>query len=579
MSYDSLVEEFSDLGMEVEDQDVLAQLAILCQRYNIDSSKISCEYFAFNSKHKAKAGRPPTLELLNTFETEKLKTMKPAGLRRPLDPIEGAENLPDCPDIGGGGTPIRLVSAKRGAGGVVTPDGHLAKKFVTAVGSPVVSLSAPVSPVIATQGTGARYIERSNKGEKVVKHNTDLGGDWENTVAASISVLSKPLKQPYKFMFERLRDRAAVLDETICRVGDKLVERWELVQEELLDISTTQPETTAGIGRVQCDSEGRLNSNSVLLHGSLDTSSGVSVPLDLSQVSSYTLFPGMVAAIDCTNPNGSKLVATKVYEGVSLPLADLSLADNSILSMLVAAGPFTTSDSAGLEPLQDILNCIKETKPSVAILLGPFLDMKNSAVCGSSEDFDSQWVKMVTLMAKEMEGLTTELILVPSSRDAVGYPVYPQPPFPASSLYLPTMRCVSDPCVLDIAGVTVALTSADILFHLGKEEISFPPRSGDRMSRLSSHLLHQGSMYPLYPPSEEINVDYENLERYALLDKAPHLMILPSDLAHFVREVSGTTVLNPGRLTKGTGPGTYSVIKMRKGEGGRLESMAEVIRI
>ena len=187
MSYDSLVEEFSDLGMEVEDQDVLAQLAILCQRYNIDSSKISCEYFAFNSKHKAKAGRPPTLELLNTFETEKLKTMKPAGLRRPLDPIEGAENLPDCPDIGGGGTPIRSVSAKRGAGGVVTTDGHLAKKFVTSVGSPVVSLSAPVSPVMATQGTGARYIERSNKGENVVKHNIDLGGDWENTVAASIS--------------------------------------------------------------------------------------------------------------------------------------------------------------------------------------------------------------------------------------------------------------------------------------------------------------------------------------------------------------------------------------------------------
>jgi len=330
---------------------------------------------------------------------------------------------------------------------------------------------------------------------------------------------------------------------------------------------------------VQCDSEGRLNSNSVVIHGSLDTSSGASVPLDLSQVSSYSLFPGMVAAMDCTNPNGSKLVASKVYEGSSLPLADLTLADNSVLSMLVAAGPFTTSDSVGMEPLQDILNIIKETKPSVAVLLGPFLDMKNPAVCGSTKDFDAQWVEMVTVMAKEMEGLTTELILVPSSRDVVGYPVYPQPPFPSSSLYLPTMRCVSDPCVLDISGVTVALTSADILFHLGKEEISFPPRSGDRMSRLSSHLLHQGSMYPLYPSSEEINVDYENLERYALLDKAPHLMILPSDLTHFVREITGTTVLNPGRLTKGTGPGTYSMVKMRRGEGGRLETMAEVIRI
>ena len=47
MSCGTLVDEFSDLGIEVEDQDVLAQLAILCQRYNIDNSKVSCEYFAF----------------------------------------------------------------------------------------------------------------------------------------------------------------------------------------------------------------------------------------------------------------------------------------------------------------------------------------------------------------------------------------------------------------------------------------------------------------------------------------------------------------------------------------------------
>jgi len=362
-------------------------------------------------------------------------------------------------------------------------------------------------------------------------------------------------------------------------VGERLVDKWELVQEEVLDLTTTQPDTAVGIGRVQCDSEGRLNSNSVVLHGSLDTSSGVSVPLDLSQVSSYSLFPGQVVAMDCTNPNGSKLVAAKMYEGAPLPLADSRLAESSVLSMLVAAGPFTTSDSVGMEPLQDILSVIKEKKPSVAVLLGPFLDMKNTAVCGAAESFDSQWVRMVTLMVKEMEGLSTQLVMVPSSRDAVGYPVYPQPPFPSSPLYLPNMRCVSDPCVLDISGVNVALTSSDILFHLGKEEISFPPRSGDRMSRLSSHLLQQGSMYPLYPPSEELNVDFEKLEQFALLDKAPHLLVLPSDLTHFVREVTGSTVINPGRLTKGAGPGTYSLVKLRRGEGGRLETKVEITRI
>ena len=168
---------------------------------------------------------------------------------------------------------------------------------------------------------------------------------------------------------------------------------------------------------------------------------------------------------------------------------------------------------------------------------------------------------------------------VSSARDAVGYPVYPQPPIPKSDFYPKNMRSVSDPVILDIGGVHVAVTSTDILFHLGKEEISFPARNGDRMSRLASHILQQGSMYPLYPPSEEVNLDLERLDQFALIDQTPHVMLLPSDLTTFVRNIGDTTVLNPGRVTKGPGPGTFGVFRMRRGEGGRLETQAEITRI
>ena len=84
---DSIREEFSDLGIEVEDDLVLSELAILTARYNIDPEKISCEYFSFNAKHKLGV-KPPTLVHLSQFENEKLKSLKPAGQRRPLDPIE-----------------------------------------------------------------------------------------------------------------------------------------------------------------------------------------------------------------------------------------------------------------------------------------------------------------------------------------------------------------------------------------------------------------------------------------------------------------------------------------------------------
>ena len=73
---------------------------------------------------------------------------------------------------------------------------------------------------------------------------------------------------------------------------------------------------------------------------------------------------------------------------------------------------------------------------------------------------------------------------------------------------------VSDPCILNIEGVLFGITSADVLFHLGKEEISFPPHSGDRLRRLANHLVQQRSFYPLFPPNEELSIDLEMLEAH-----------------------------------------------------------------
>lgn len=50
------------------------------------------------------------------------------------------------------------------------------------------------------------------------------------------------------------------------------------------------------IGRICCDSNGKLNAQSVLLEGSQDLSSGVRVKLDLSEIRQFALFPGQVKA-------------------------------------------------------------------------------------------------------------------------------------------------------------------------------------------------------------------------------------------------------------------------------------------
>ena len=48
------------------------------------------------------------------------------------------------------------------------------------------------------------------------------------------------------------------------------------------------------VGRICCDSQGKLNAKSVLLEGSRRTSAGKQIAVDLSELKQYALFPGQV---------------------------------------------------------------------------------------------------------------------------------------------------------------------------------------------------------------------------------------------------------------------------------------------
>jgi len=55
------------------------------------------------------------------------------------------------------------------------------------------------------------------------------------------------------------------------------------------------------------------------------------------------------------------------------------------------------------------------------------------------------------------------------------------------------------------------------------------------MSRLVSHIFSQRSFYPLSPPADEMSVDLKLTDTYSKLPFVPHVLLVPSDLRHFIK--------------------------------------------
>ena len=68
------------------------------------------------------------------------------------------------------------------------------------------------------------------------------------------------------------------------------------------------------VGRICCDTVGKLNSKSVMLEGSRESSAGKQIAMDLSQVPQFSLFPGQIVAVEGMNGSGNKFVAKKIFE-------------------------------------------------------------------------------------------------------------------------------------------------------------------------------------------------------------------------------------------------------------------------
>lgn len=505
-----------------------------------------------------------------------------------------------------------------------------------------ISTDSPGQSTPQSAGGAVAYLNRTNAGQKAGagEHNPALGvrgkfqpskrfGGARCDLGTLPGTLNINLPTRYRYMYTTLEERARAQEKAMLRLQSDLVER--ALGEggmELTPVGVPKQETVMVVGRVCCEAaEGRINKASVVLEGSRRDSGGFRVKLDLGELPAFALFPGQVVAVEGVNSSGFKMVVRRIIEGVPRPLLtspvdklkefhhDGLYQGGGAMTVLVAAGPYTTTDSLEYEPLEDLLKVIAARQPDVAVLCGPFVDSNHpkvaageTEIAGAGEekesvDFESLFKMRVSLFLEGLyetnPTLATRIVLVPSLNDVFHDHVYPQPPLAdripggvpspwfeeerLGDLGLPfasendgadrRLYCLSNPSFFTINEVAVGITTNDILCHLSGDEVSF--NTGNRLARLAAHLLQQQSFYPLFPPPADgqAQLDLRHSEHWRM-PVTPDLLLLPSKLTPFAKDVGGALCINPGTLTKGGGGGTYAMLNIHPLPFDRLEKMA-----
>uniref|UniRef100_A0A8D0G713 DNA polymerase alpha subunit B n=1 Tax=Sphenodon punctatus TaxID=8508 RepID=A0A8D0G713_SPHPU len=490
-----------------------------------------------------------------------------------IDVEEEEENLLDAY-----ATPSK-GSQKRG---ITTPENPRSKRVLPNLSPHLLFSPNSFSPSAASS---QKYSSRSNRGEVVTSFGSVQGTSWSGNRGRSSSVsiftpAEETLTESYKFMFQKLIDIREVLTYKIEELGEALKKHYKIEEFNPLTIPAQAPITV--LGQIGCDSNGKLNAKSVILEGDREHSAGGQVPVDLAELKEYSLFPGQVVVMEGTNSTGERLIASKLYEVTTAPETHILSVNVEQQMILAACGPYTTSDSIAYDPMLDLIEVINRDKPDVCILVRKRLP-SCCQLTGSFEDIFKTCLKMIIEWTRSGG---SKLVFVPSLRDVHHDFVYPQPPFSCYELAeddKQRVHFVSDPCTLAINGVIFGLTSTDLLFHMSAEEINSSSGASDRFTRILKHILTQRSYYPLYPPSEELNIDYENFYDYVPLAVTPDIFIAPSELRYFVKDVLGCVCMNPGRLTKGQVGGTYGRLYVQRQDSGEERKSpclaAQVLRI
>ncbi|KAI8982344.1 DNA polymerase alpha/epsilon subunit B-domain-containing protein [Mycotypha africana] len=574
-----------------DDNEVIAALSSLCSSFSLtpETLKHKWEAYALNTGCPLKPSVAYIKFLKKSLQRDfdrNLKTRRTATGRLPVK----RSSTMDLSEYG-----LTMDSQEDAIESFVSHGTFKQKKVV-----PLTSSAVSVSDTQLSQSS-SKFITRKQSHIVENQYNPQLPArkplqqhEPQQTTPIDVQILQSI--QPYRFMFEKAREKTDNLDEQLEYVGQLILETHSEEIEAYANPTKPSQESIYAFGRICLDpslnESEKLSEKTIMLQTSRELGMGKLVPLNLSRIEQYSLFPGQIVGVKGTNPNGSIFHAEKIFYPSVPERLDVGNPDNLLtfesmdtdndesndqadipkqqpLEMIVASGPFTLNDDLSFQPLEALLSMCLKSKPEFILLMGPFLSVQHGKLAtGQVESpliqlFQEQVVERLYKLLKECP--RTQVFIVPHAYDMIQpYPIFPQPAFTdlqqQNIINHERIHLLSNPSTIQLNGAqhTISIGNLDILFKIAREEIS-KNNATDRSSVFFKHILQQRSFHPVFPfkVDESCIMDADQLVNVQLTYR-PDILILPSQLKHFVRNVEGTVCINPGNLCRGITSGTYS---------------------
>lgn len=413
-----------------------------------------------------------------------------------------------------------------------------------------------------------------------------------------------PAKYKFRTMSMKLLESADVLDEQIDSLS-------QLIQESDKSIEFGNPCLSSQFAIHCCgrivpespvyDSNHILNATALFLETSRFGGIGQRVPLDLSNLQEYSLFPGQIVCLRGTNPTSRSFIVDEIIDAPELGAAVSSkreieeysqLTTNSGgLKIMYVAGPYSNSHSLNYKKFEELVERINTTvKPHTVVLFGPFVDVTNTSVLNGEikiddgnqqapRNLDEVFKRCFVPIIKKINPRIS-VVMVPSLRDAcVKHCSYPQDSFNRKEFGLPkNVKVFPNPSSFSINEMLIGVSNVDVFRDLrdvykGDITSSTGKVSLNRFDRISNHIFEQRRYYPVMPGSikkkmkdQELDVLTNGFMNEELIetdiggssleipylglaelgDSLPDVLVIPSELKFFAKVINGVVVINPG---------------------------------